>query len=94
MVEDYLERLNIDEIKKHHKELETFEDYIPLILHNYISSYTRFQYLKNKNLFDKINKMSFEKRKEFKKAKDKNSWIIEDVTAWVDKYEEFKDFIK
>jgi hypothetical protein len=86
--------LNIEEIKKHKNELETFDDYVPLILLNPISSYKRYTYLRESELFQKIRKINKDKRMEFKQTTDKINWIKKDVIEFTNKYPEYEVLVK
>lgn len=86
--------LNIKEIKKHKKELETLQDYVPLIILNHISAYKRFTYLKEQGLAKKIQKINYNKRTEFKNTSDKVKWIQTDVIEFTKKYPQYEVFVK
>ena len=86
--------LDFTEISKHHKELEEFDDYIPLVFHNHVSSSVRLEYLRENNLFDEIEKATYNARMDFHESKDKVDWIVRDVIDWVNKYPEYMCFVK
>lgn len=86
--------LDFDEIDKFKESLEKLPDYIPLIIYNRLNINLRYIYLKDEGLFNKMRKLNYSKRMEFKESDDKVEWIIKDVKEFIKKYPEYKTIVK
>lgn len=82
-------KINTDKIKEHHKELETYNGYIPLLFNQYIDSQQRLKNIKKLSNYEKIRLENLKHRQELLLTEDFEDYLLEDIQKWIKENKEW-----